>query len=538
MSYRLLISGLLGLTIATCSPPPAAVEQQPTTLEAFHHAESLVRHGLEAIGGMDALEGSGGITLVGRGTFDLSTRMQGMHPHRPDPVPLEEDLAVDLEADRVAYEVHAKVNPDADEWIRYVHDDEGRMLVVLRLNEQAFWVPGDEDQKRRYLRIVPHLLLREALAERHTLRYLGRSGDEEAVGLTFPTGEAMTLLFDPETHRLQGFEYLLDLPLLGDTPIRWRFDSYREVNGLGPYPAGYQIFHGERLLKEVRYTSIRAGAENAAVLQEPEGIPFPEPPPSPDLEAVTAGTEPEDSEAPSLPEVRTLAEGVYLAVGVRDGFHVLFVELEDSVLVVDTPAGYHELAMVPAIDWAGEVTSSSVGRRLLQAVRATVPGKPVRYVVLTHHHGDHAGGIRPFLATGVTVLTSEVTKPVVEAAARATFRLEPDELTSREVTPRIEVVDGEYTITDGERTVRILDVGPNPHAEGMLVVYLPEEGILYQSDLFMPSGGNFPDLARVPVMKWFLDWLDGSGLEPETIYAIHGSARVTDAQVAAIRALE
>lgn len=496
-----------------------------------------MRDGLEALGGSGTLESAGGITLVGRGRFDLSARMQGTRPSNPDFVPLEEQLGIDLEGQRVAYETHARVNPDADEWIRYLYDDQGRMLIVLRLNEAALWVPGDQDHKRRYARIVPHVLLQDALAQRHTLRHLGRIEGEEAVAFALPTGELVTLFFDPATDLLRGFEYLLDLPLLGDTPIRWRFEDYRSVEGLGRHPTGYEIFRRDRLLKEVQYTSIRAGTQGAAVFEAPEGISFPEPPPpiEPDAQQIDTA---EMGPGHELPEVRSLADGVYLALQVRDGFHVLFVELEDFVVVVDAPAGYHELQMVPAIDWAGDVTSSSVGRRLLDAVRATVPDKPVRYVVLTHHHGDHAGGVRPFIAAGATIVTSDVTSSAVEAAAEATFRLEPDELTGRNLEPRMEIVDGERTISDGHRTVQILDVGANPHVEGMLVVYLPEERILYQSDLFMPSGGNFPDLARVPVMKWFVDWLDASGLEPERIYSIHGSAKVTQEQLATIRSLE
>lgn len=507
-----------------------------STFESYRRALDVVERGLSALGGTARLEGAGGITLVGNGTLDLSTRMQGMRPDRPDPVPIEKRLAVDLRGHRLAYETHGRVNPDADEWIRFLFDAEGRQLVVLRLGGQAFWVPGDEDHRRRYERIVPHLLLEDALDRRETLRHLGRHGDEEVVSVTLATGDPMSLLFDTESGLLVGFEYLLDLPLLGDTPIRWRFDEHRQVDGLGPYPTGYRIHVGDRLFERIRYELVRPGVGGAAVFEEPEGIAFPDPQPTGDAdESVETPPTPDRSD---LPEVRTLADGVYLAVGVRSGFHVLFAELEDSVLVVDTPAGYHELQMVPAIDWAGDVTSSSVGRRLLAAIRATVPAKPVRHVVLTHHHGDHAGGVRPFLAAGVTVYASAVTKPVVERAAAATFTLAPDELTGGEIEPRIVVVDGELTISDAERTVRIFDVGPNPHVEGMLVVFFPDDGILYQSDLFMPAAGSFPDPARIPVMRWFVDWLDRSGLEPERIYAIHGSAKVTDDQLETIRGLE
>jgi hypothetical protein len=64
----------------------------------------------------------------------------------------------------------------------------------------------------------------------------------------------------------------------------------------------------------------------------------------------------------------------------------------------------------------------------------------------------------------------------------------------------------------------------------LMALRLSGQKMLYQSDLFMPSSNSFPDPARVPVMTWFVDWLDRSDLEVETIYAVHGSARVTDEQ--------
>jgi glyoxylase-like metal-dependent hydrolase (beta-lactamase superfamily II) len=524
---------LLMLGSMACEPRDPA----RGSLDAYQRGRVLVERALSALGGEEALQRAGGVMVVGEGTVDLSVHLQGMHPARSYPVAAQETLAVDWSGHRVAYETHAKVNPDADEWIRYVYDRDGRMLIVLRLSGHAFWAGATPGHKQRYRRMVPHALLRDALAQRQTLRALGRMDGHEAVTVTLSTGEAVTLLIDADDDLLRGVEYVVSLPVHGDTRVRWHFDEYQAVDGLGPYPTGYRIEVGDRLLKTMRYTHIEAGQGSDDFFGVPDGIPAPPLPPDQPASA-SPESESADEDVPDLPTVRSLADGVYLAVNVRGGFHHLFVEFEDFVLVVDAPAGYHELQMIPAVDWAGDVTPSSVGRRLLDAVHATVPGKPVRYVVLTHHHGDHAGGLRPFIDAGATILAGAPTMSVIEAVASNAFTVQPDTLTGRSVQPAVEVVEGERTISDGRRRLRIIDVGENPHAEGMLVVFLPEERMLYQSDLFMPAPSGFPDPARRPVMQWFADWLDRSGLASQTIYAVHGSSRVTDEQLAQIRALD
>jgi len=40
-----------------------------------------------------------------------------------------------------------------------------------------------------------------------------------------------------------------------------------------------------------------------------------------------------------------------------------------------------------------------------------LPNKPIKYVVNTHHHFDHAGGLGLFVAEGAIIITHEVNKP-------------------------------------------------------------------------------------------------------------------------------
>jgi hypothetical protein len=127
----------------------------------------------------------------------------------------------------------------------------------------------------------------------------------------------------------------------------------------------------------------------------------------------------------------------------------------------------------------------------------------------------------------------------VGAAARRPFTLEPDPWAGRMMSGSIEVVDGRHVMSDGQRELHLIDVGQNPHATGMLVAWLPKERILFQDDLFDPGReGYFPAVERLPVMRWFVDWLERSGLDPERIYAVRGGATVTPEQIGRIRALD
>jgi hypothetical protein len=51
---------------------------------------------------------------------------------------------------------------------------------------------------------------------------------------------------------------------------------------------------------------------------------------------------------------------------------------------------------------------------------------------------------------------------------------------------------GKRVISDGSRTLELLDVGPNPHAREMMVAYLPKERVVFQGDLFFIPPNDAP----------------------------------------------
>lgn len=172
-------------------------------------------------------------------------------------------------------------------------------------------------------------------------------------------------------------------------------------------------------------------------------------------------------------EAEALAEGVYLLSGASH--NSVAVELDDFVVVIEAPLD--------------EARSLAV----IEEVVRRIPGKPIRYLVNTHQHFDHIGGLRAYLHIGATVITHwknydfynrDVLNYTPRTVAPDMVSLwPPTELTEGY---NLETVRESYVVTsgDGDRMIQIFYVHPLAHAEGMLMAYLPRERILVEADLF------------------------------------------------------
>jgi glyoxylase-like metal-dependent hydrolase (beta-lactamase superfamily II) len=150
------------------------------------------------------------------------------------------------------------------------------------------------------------------------------------------------------------------------------------------------------------------------------------------------------------------------------------IEMKDHVIVVEAPL------------------DDSRALAVIGEVKRLVPAKPIRYVVNSHQHFDHAGGIRAFAGEGVTVITHETNRAYVERALAAPARISPDHLAKSGRPGTVEGVRDKRVLTDGTRTVEVHHIAGSPHEDGMLMVYLPAEKLLSQADLFTPGPPNAP----------------------------------------------
>jgi hypothetical protein len=518
--------------VAWLSPAAGACAAEPENPLAS--PEALVRTALGRMGGTDPFKKAGGVTVEASGTFDLSARLQGRNPEKPEPTPISEKISVDLAGKRLAYRL---------DWFNYQHsnqklmelfDPQGRVLFADLRNGTGFWSahPVVPDQAQRYRRLVPHLLLADALAHAKTLKFEKTTRVDgtkrRGVAWTTAAGDRVSLWFDLRTHDFEGARFRFDMPVLGDTDMTWWWSGFKAGPDGLRLPERLEVRLDGKKLKSMTLT-IRPGAD-AADFTAPESVNTPEPP------------EPEPYKAPApasaaAPNVRNLSNGLHLVMNLRPGFHVPFVEFIDFVAVIDAPSIWYEMQHLPPMNWSAGDSSVALGEKLLKAIRQTTK-KPVKYLVLTHHHTDHIGGLRPLLDAGAAIITGPQTAKVAHRAAAASLTL-----TGYKGKPlkaaKIHVLTNEGLITDGERNLRLFPLPKdNPQAEDFLVIYLPESKTLYATAFLYPVPESIFLLKEsVDASKWFIRWLDASGLEVENHLNLHGQARVQDWQVEKIREL-
>jgi glyoxylase-like metal-dependent hydrolase (beta-lactamase superfamily II) len=156
-------------------------------------------------------------------------------------------------------------------------------------------------------------------------------------------------------------------------------------------------------------------------------------------------------------------------------------------------AGSHNSAVIEFPTYSVLVEAPINDARTLAVIaqaRELVPDKPLQYVINTHHHFDHSGGIRAAVAEGLTVITHEINTDYYADIVARVHSLSPDHLETNPQPLMLETVTGDdvFELSDGDRVVQVLRVIGDPHNDGMLVIYLPAEQILIEGDDYSTAG--------------------------------------------------
>ncbi len=318
-------------------------------------------------------------------------------------------------------------------------------------------------------------------------------------------GQFVILAIDAQSRLISKVAFLEDDPLDGDIQNELFLTDWRQVGALKlPFELTYRV-NGQVVMTE-HIDSIENDVDLGAV-----DFTVPE-----DLTQTDTGdgrrgeqssqwilrrialASPLDEEQTRV-ELTEVAKGVFHVTG--GTHHSLAIEMADHLIVVDAPL-YEERSQA-----------------VLAALGKKFPGKPVRFLVSTHFHNDHTGGLRAYVAAGATVVTGKINEKFYKHVFSAPHTRVPDSLQQNPKPALIETVETEKKIlTDGARAVEIYPV-TNSHAEGMLVAYLPREKLLFVTDLFSPG-------APRQVAAWcgeLLAALTRSDLKVERIVGGHGN---------------
>jgi len=252
-------------------------------------------------------------------------------------------------------------------------------------------------------------------------------------------------------HLIHRVETWVEHPVMGDLHVEALYSGYRDAGGL-KVPGRIALRQQGMESFVVVITEARANPSNIADLMTP--------PPAP-------ARGPAPVAAPLASE--RLADGVYRISG---GYVALAVELKDYVVVLE---GGH---------------SEARGLAILAETKRLFPAKRIKYVVNTHPHFDHAAGLPPFAAQGITILTDDNNKFFVEASLSQPRTLVGDTLAKARKKPKVEGVIDKLVLTDGARTIELHHVEKLEHSEGMLIAFLPKERILFTADFNVPAAGQ------------------------------------------------
>ena len=134
--------------------------------------------------------------------------------------------------------------------------------------------------------------------------------------------------------------------------------------------------------------------------------------------------------------------------------------------------------------------SEARGLAYVAEIKKLVPNKPITYVMNTHPHSDHTGGLPVLVAEGATIVTQKNNVAFLEKALNTPRTLLNDTLAKNPKKAKFETVDEKKVYSDGTRTVELYHVYPAPHSNGLMVAYIPKEKILFQGDFSLPEPGQ------------------------------------------------
>ena len=334
--------------------------------------------------------------------------------------------------------------------------------------------PGAVSERLRQIWLTPHGVVKAAMAS---------GAPAEGNVFTFKAEDRDVKVTLNQENLVERVEYQIGNSVVGDLPVVVTYSDYAKFGDI-QFPRHIVEKQDGLDTLDITITDVQPNA--AVSLPVPANVASaPAPPATP------------------MVTIDKVGDGLWSLNGA--GTRSLAVEFADHIVMLEGP------------------TSDARSKVVNELVRQTVPMKPIRYVVNTHAHYDHAGGLREYVAEGITVITHESNKAFYEQAWARPWTIEPD-MAPTSNKPTIETVADKRVLSDGTRTVELYYLPNHGHHTGQLIAYLPKERILMYGDGYNPPAG---DEIRTPergpeFAAQLVQQVQKLKLNPDRIAPVHG----------------
>jgi glyoxylase-like metal-dependent hydrolase (beta-lactamase superfamily II) len=303
----------------------------------------------------------------------------------------------------------------------------------------------------------------------------------------------------------------LENPIFGDMLVETEYTHYRDAaNGLK--------FPSQIVQKRGGWPTFQAyilGAHrNPATIQQ-----LLTPPPAGQRGGAGGGGGGGGQQAAApAPTSEKLADGVFRING---AYNALAIEFADHIVLFE-PGPQNEAR----------------GLAIIAETKKVIPNKPIRYGVISHHHFDHTSGLPAVVGEGITIVTPAVNRNFLMNALSAPRTLAPDSQSKSGKKPVIEGFTGDKRVfQDSTRTFEVHVIKGLPHADGLVVGYLPKERLLVYADMFnLPTAANPVPNPPVVGTGVFLENIERLNLNVDRIMSVHSLNPDRLTSVADIRA--
>jgi glyoxylase-like metal-dependent hydrolase (beta-lactamase superfamily II) len=338
--------------------------------------------------------------------------------------------------------------------------------------------------------LLPEGFLKVALEKNATVKIEKIKGKSYTV-LSFMGDKAPVNGYINDLGYVEKVETTIDNNVLGDIVWNATYTDWKDFGGV-KFPAHIVQYQGPPEYFELNVTDVKP---NVPVDLTP-------PPGRGGRGGPGAGRGPGRGE-PAGPISEDLGGGFWLITG---GYGSVVADFKDYIVVIEGPQ------------------NDMRANQIIAEAKRLVPNKPIRYVINTHAHFDHSGGLRAFVAEGATIITYQANKPYYEKVFKYPHTLVPDTLSQKSPQPKlkIETMTEKKVVTDGDHVIELYHVDGSTHDLGMIMVYLPRQKILLEADEFNVGQANAPTPATVnPYHTNMLANIERLKLDVDRIIPVH-----------------